>query len=287
MARPTEDGTESPSARQSYPEDRFDRVQHSGRVGAHRVTARPRYIWQYLIAGLLGFAVLTTVGILAVQSIGGSGKLPLTSSGGTSGSAEPTVEAELDPEATIAILNGTSTQNLAAALDQIVTAEQWGKIQFSGSAATTDVAISAVFYSSPDDAAAAAGLAEKLGGVSTYTSEEYESYGVRLVVLLGADYTGPGLDEAAQITEGDADNATDANAGADADAEGEDAAPERETNPNTGREINPETGLDIDPATGWDIDPNTGFPIDPATGLPTDPANIPQNGTEVGGTVSG
>ena len=283
MARPIEDGIENRSARQSYPEDRFDRVQHSGRVGAHRVTARPRYIWQYLIAGLLGFAVLTTVGILAVQSVGGSGRLPLASPGGTSGSAEPRVEAELDPEATIAILNGTPTENLAAALDQIVTEEQWGKIQFSGSAATTDVTISAVFYSDPDDESAAAGLAEKLGGVSTYTSDDYESYDVRLVVLIGADYKGPGLEEAAQITEGNADNATDA----DADAEGDDTAPEREINPETGREINPETGLDIDPGTGWDIDPATGFPIDPATGLPTDPATIPQSGTEVGGTVSG
>ncbi|MEV8336903.1 LytR C-terminal domain-containing protein [Leucobacter sp. NPDC077196] len=271
MARPTEDGISHPSARQSYPEDRFDRVRHTGRVGAHRVTARPRYIWQYLIAGLLGFALLTTVGILAVQNFGGSGKLPLTSPGDSSSSAAPTVEAELDPEATIAILNGTQTENLAAALDQIVTAEQWGTIQFSGSAATTDVAISAVFYSDPDDAAAAAGLAEKLGGVSTYTSAEYESYGVRLVVLLGADYTGPGLEEAAQITEGNADNASDAEAETDADG----AAADPEINPVTGFEINPTTGLDIDPATGWDIDPSTGFPIDPATGLPTDPVNIP------------
>ena len=280
MARPTEAGTKSPSARQSYPEDRFDRVHHTGRIGAHRVTARPRYIWQYLIAGLLGFALLTTAGILAVQSIGATGKLPLATSGDSSGSAAPTVKAELDPEATIAILNGTPTENLAAALDAIVTTEQWGKIQFSGSAETTDVAISAVFYSNPDDAAAAAGLAEKLGGVSTYTSTEYESYGVRLVVLLGADYKGPGLEEAAEITDGSADNATDA----DADADG---APEPETNPETGLQINPTTGLDIDPATGWDIDPTTGFPIDPATGLPTDPATIPPSDPAVGGSISG
>lgn len=280
MARPTEDGTKSSAARQSYPEDRFDRVRHVDRIGAHRVTARPRYIWQYLIAGLLGFALLTTAGILAVQSIGASGNLPLTPSAGSSGSASPTVAAELDPEATIAILNGTPTENLAAALDAIVTAEQWGKIQFSGSAETTDVTISAVFYSSPDDAAAAAGLAEKLGGVSTYTSTDYEAYGVRLVVLLGADYRGPGLEEAAEITEGTADNATDG--GADGDG-----VPEPETNPETGLQINPTTGLDIDPATGWDIDPVTGFPIDPVTGLPTDPASIPPSDPAVGGSVSG
>lgn len=271
MARRNEAGIENLSARQSYPEDRFDHVRHTGRVGAHRVTARPRYFWQYLIAGLLGFALLTTVGILAVQGIGGTGKLPLAPSSTKSGSASPTATAKLDPEATIAILNGTPTENLAAALDKIITDEQWGKIEFSGSAATTDVKISAVFYSDPDDASAAAGLAEKLGGVSTYTSTDYESYGVRLVVLLGADYKGPGLDEAAKISEGNADNAS--NAEADGAADG--TATEPEVNPETGRQINPATGLDIDPVTLWDIDVATGFPIDPATGVPTDPAMIP------------
>ncbi|WP_239684088.1 LytR C-terminal domain-containing protein [Leucobacter musarum] len=261
------------SARQTYPEDRFDRLKRTGRVGAHRVTARPRYIWQYLIAGLLGFAVLTTLGILAVQGIGGTGKLSLGPSSGSSGSSSAQVTAELDPTATVAILNGTPTQYLAAALDTIVTEQQWGSIEFSGSAATADVAISAVFYSDPADAPAAAGLAEKLGGVSTYTSSDYEKYGVRLVVLLGADYKGPGIDEAAQLAAngGDATADTTAEAEIEGDATG---ATQREVNPATGNEINPDTGLDIDPTTGWDIDVATGWPIDPATGLATDPSTI-------------
>lgn len=271
MAQRTGVDGSRPSARQAYPEDRFDRLKRSGRVGAHRVTARPRYVWQYLIAGLLGFAVLTTLGILAVQGIGGTGKLSLAPSGGSSGSANTQVTAELDPTATVAILNGTSTQYLAAALDTIVTEQQWGSIEFSGSAATADVAISAVFYSDPADAAAAAGLAEKLGGVSTYTSTDYEKYGVRLVVLLGADYKGPGIDEAAQLAANGGDVTADTTAEAEGDATG---ATQREVNPATGNEINPDTGLDIDPMTGWDIDVATGWPIDPATGLATDPSTI-------------
>ncbi|MBP1327095.1 hypothetical protein JOF28_002327 [Leucobacter exalbidus] len=185
--------------RQSYPEDRFDRVVRSGRVGAHRVISRPRYVWQYVIAGLLGFALLTTLGVLAVHSVGSSGKLPALDKGAPVAQAAKT-EPELDPNATVAVINGSEIQNLAAALDKIIVDEEWGQILFSGSAATTDVAISAVFYSDPADAEAAAGLAAKLGGLSTYTTEDYKEYGAQLVVLLGADYAGPGHDEAAALT---------------------------------------------------------------------------------------
>lgn len=215
--------------RQSYPEDRFDRVPRHGRVGAHRVTAKPRYIWQFVIAGLLGFALLTTIGVLAVHSIGSSGKL---ASLGTEQSRTPApkrTEPKLDPQATVAVLNGSSTVNLAAALDTIITEEQWGKILFSGSAISQDVEISAVFYSDEADAEAATGLAAKLGGLSTYTTSEYDEYGAQLVVLLGSDYAGPGLEEAAAMPKsGDptadaaALGADDADAAGDAAAEGSD-----------------------------------------------------------------
>ena len=223
-------------------------------MGAHRVTVRPRYIWQYLIGALLGFALLTTIGILAVQSIGSNGDLPIVGSPEATTTPDATVDAKLDPEATVAILNGSPTQNLAAALDAIVAQEQWGKILFSGSAATSDVKISAVFYMDPADEAAAKGLAAKLGGISTYATQDYAGYEARLVVLLGADYAGPGIEEAKALT----DNP--------------DAAEEPATDPETGFAIDPATGNAIDPATGQQIDPVTGFLIDPETGLPTDPA---------------
>ncbi|WP_336659034.1 LytR C-terminal domain-containing protein [Leucobacter sp. USHLN153] len=265
-----DEGSTRPSTRQLYPEDRFDRVQHTGRVGAHRVTARPRYIWQYLVAGLVAFALLTTLGIFAVQSIGSTGDSRLSPSAGSEPSKPAEAEAKLDPDATVAVLNGTTTKYLAAAVDSIITKEEWGTIGFSGSAESSDVAISAVFYNDEDDAAAAAGLAEKLGGVSTYTSADYEQYDVQLVVLLGADYTGPGLDEAAKLAAEEGDSASDESAQAEADADASGEA-QREVNPDTGREINPDTGRDIDPDTGWDVDAATGYPIDPATGMPTDP----------------
>ena len=37
--------------------------------------------------------------------------------------------------------------------------------------------------------------AKELGGVSTFQSSDYDEYGARLIVLLGADYAGPGSDQ--------------------------------------------------------------------------------------------
>ena len=205
VARQSEDVTVRRQSRQQYPEDRFDHVERSRRVGAHRVTPRPRYIWQYLIAALLGFALLTGVGILLVQSIGNTGKTPSP----TQSSAATKSVPELDPTATIAILNGTEIPNLAAALDQTISSEQWGQILFSGSAEVSDVQISAVFYRDEADAAAAEGLAAKLGGISTYATTDYGDYQARLIVLIGADYAGPGIDLANQITAGSGQGKTE------------------------------------------------------------------------------
>ena len=38
-------------------------------------------------------------------------------------------------------------------------------------------------------------LAKELGGVSTFQGSDYDEYGARLIVLLGADYAGPGSDQ--------------------------------------------------------------------------------------------
>lgn len=185
------EGDTAHRARGEHPEDRFDRVERSGRVGAHRVTPKPRYFWQFFIAALLGFALLTTVGVLWVRSLGGISELPIAPK---PTATEEAVAPALDPEATVAVLNGTQIEDLGANVDQTVTAEEWGVILFSGNAATPDVTESAVMYRDPADEAAALGLAEKLGGLPTYQTDEYGEYDARLIVVLGSDYAGPGLD---------------------------------------------------------------------------------------------
>lgn len=201
MAREQRSAPSTPrrSSTQGLPEDRFDRAPKGGRVGSHRFEARPRRFWYYLLAGVIATAVLVTAGIIGIQNIGG------TKPGGGAGvagggSAQPQTPAELDPTATVAVLNGTTTPNLAAGVDQVITEQGWGQIAFSSNAAQSDVQISAVFYLDDADLSAAEGLAAKLGGVSAYKTDQYAEYGVRLIVLLGADYAGPGKDEAAALT---------------------------------------------------------------------------------------
>jgi len=179
------------------PRDRFDVPRQAGRVGAHRIAGRARRSWRYVLVGAVATVVLVTAGILWANSIGGSSG-PVAQ--GPAQPQEQRVTPELDPTASVAVLNGTPTPNLAAGVDQVITGNGWGLIAFSGDAASRDVQISAVFYAVPEDEAAAEGLAAQLGGVSTYQSDGYGEYGVRLIVLLGADYGGPGKDEAAAIT---------------------------------------------------------------------------------------
>ncbi|NLA66102.1 MAG: hypothetical protein GX862_09335 [Leucobacter sp.] len=193
----TESAETQPDTRTVSAVDRFDSVVRSGRVGAHRIVGRPRRFLAYLLSALIGVALLTGVGILVVQTTGADVSSWLDEEEEIEAPApEPTVEAVLDPTAEVVVLNGTAMPGFAAIVDSIITQNQLGQILFSGDAAATDVEISAVFYGSVADEAAALGLAKELGGVSTYQSYEYlQEYGARLVVLIGADYGGPGSDQ--------------------------------------------------------------------------------------------
>ncbi|WP_170219684.1 LytR C-terminal domain-containing protein [Leucobacter komagatae] len=183
------------AAASEYPADRFDDATSNGRVGAHRVTAQPRITWHFVLGGLIGAALLTTIGIVGVTIAGSAGTLPLPSTRGAS-TAEAKVKPQLDPAATVAVLDGTPAEGtMAQNLATVITDEKWGSIILAVPAATTDVTISAVFYTDAENEAAALGLAEKLGGVSTYLNAEYAETAegkADLVVLIGADYAGPG-----------------------------------------------------------------------------------------------
>ncbi|MFF8817328.1 LytR C-terminal domain-containing protein [Leucobacter sp. NPDC015123] len=180
------------TAASDYPADRFDEIPAGGRIGAHRVTAQPRVTWHFVLGGLIGAALLTTIGIVGVTIAGSSGSLPLPSSQGPA-AADTKVKPKLTPEATVAVLDGTTAEgDMAQAVATIITDEKWGKIVLNTPAADTDIEISAVFYTDPANEPAALGLAEKLGGVSTYLNTEYAEGNSDLVVLIGADYAGPG-----------------------------------------------------------------------------------------------
>ena len=177
------------------PKDRFDGLARSGRVGAHRIVGRPRRFWIYTVAALLGFALLTGLGIAMIH-VTGANLDSLTSEEPAPTKAPPKVAPELDPEAGVAVINGTSSPGFGAVVDGLITENGWGKILFSTEGETSDVQNSAIFYANREDEAAALGLAEELGGIAVFQNDGYfQQFGAKLTVLLGADYSGPGSDQ--------------------------------------------------------------------------------------------
>lgn len=193
-ATPGATGEHRPPTRNALPLDRFDKLPKSGRVGVHRVVGRPRRFWIYLVSALLGVALLTAVGVIAIQ-VTGANLTGLAEEAPKPKKAAPTITPELDPTAPVVVFNGTPMASFETVVDGLITQNGWGQMLFSGPAASNDVQISAVFYSDPADEAAALALANELGGVSIFQTNEYDEYGARLLVLLGADYAGPGSDQ--------------------------------------------------------------------------------------------
>jgi len=170
---------------------------------------RPRRFWQYLIAALIGVAVLTAAGIFVVQRVGAD--VSSIFDGGKPGSVVKPEKSELDPHATVAVLNGSSVDGLQDAVAHAIKKGKWGKIAFADVAAADNVKTSAVFYGKKADRPAALGLAKQLGGIPVAQSSDYEQYEVRLVVVLGTNYEGPGADAAG--ASGSAGTSDSSNAG--------------------------------------------------------------------------
>jgi hypothetical protein len=193
--------TENPKAsvkRVTFAEDRFDDVpkkgKRSGQIGAHRVVARQGHFWQWLLVMLIVTVLLSAAGIFTLHRIGAN-NVPFAQRVSESEEKPQEVKAKLDPSATVAVLNGTDTTGLGEAVGDAVGKNKWGDVQYIGNTKDTATDISAVFYGDKDDQAAAEGLADKLGGVSTYLNKTYESIGTKLVILVGPDYAGPGKDD--------------------------------------------------------------------------------------------
>lgn len=175
--------------------DRFDDATSRGRVGAHRIIGKPRRFWVYLVGALVGIVVLTGAGVTAVVLTDGNFERLFSTQqvpDAPTPVPKPEVVAALDPAAPLAVLNGTSTPGFGFVVDSVITENQWGNILFTIDAEADDVETTTVYYVSVADKAAALGLAEQLGGAQVQLAREYSVYGARLVVVLGADYAGPG-----------------------------------------------------------------------------------------------
>ena len=128
-------------------------------------------------AGVLGLSVIER-GVSAVDDTGGTT---------TSASAAPA--ATVDPNASVVVLNATTTSGLAPKASTSAKADGW-KVVSTANADTQDVKVSTVYYGSKAEQGAALGLAKSLGIGRTQLSTRFDVKGQsRLTVVLGADFT--------------------------------------------------------------------------------------------------
>lgn len=185
------------SPKLKHTKDRFDKVpRRSRRVGVHRLRAHRSYALWWILAFLICTALLTAFGIFTLSTIG-SEKIANVIENKTE---QNTIKIEIDPQKTVAVLDGTDDKFLATRVARRITSNDWGNVIYEGSSAQRSVAISAVFYKTEDQKGAAEALAQKLGGLSSYPRENQEIQ-ADLIVLLGSDYAGPGKTATAEDAE--------------------------------------------------------------------------------------
>ena len=173
---------------QKFPRDRFDSIPHGiERVGAHRAPARRGARWV-----AFGWAALATVVLVAV-GIGGVMLFNDRLNFGDTGVATPTptpvatVPPTIAPDIPVTVLNGTSTNGLAARAGEALTAAGI-PLGTTANASANDLTETVVYYATPDLEGAARGVAGAIPEADVRLSEQFAEIGTPLVLVVGSDY---------------------------------------------------------------------------------------------------
>lgn len=213
----------------TYPHDRFDdvprRPRGARRIGAHRVIAKPRYFWQWLTTVLVLTVLLTAGGIFYLTVLGNPAnnlaaiaeqsekdqaekaaaakkaeeeaekaaaeKAAADKKAAEEAAQQQAAEQTINPNATVSVLNAAGVSGLAASVGNTIGANNYGVVQLVTNAPERS-ATSKVVYVDQADSEAAQALASELGTEAVFDAVNYAAYNSQLVVVLGADYSGPG-----------------------------------------------------------------------------------------------
>ncbi|GAA5203055.1 LytR C-terminal domain-containing protein [Microbacterium jejuense] len=177
-----------------YPQDRFDDLPDTDRVGAHRAENPRMRGWVVLLWAALATVVLIAIGIFG--TLIASGRIDLAPTPTASASVAPEVTPVKDTSYEVSILNATPEEGLATQLKDTVVNAGWpADSVIASSAGSQDFPTTTVFYTDPADEAAAKGLAEAIGGAETEQSDAYPppSPDVKqLTIVIGLDRTAAG-----------------------------------------------------------------------------------------------
>ncbi len=172
------------------PTDEFDRLVQTSRVGAHRAPRSAGQKWIPWLWIILGAALCSVILILSLVIDINNLLIPSVSDSTPTPTAPP-VEPTVDASATVAILDGTSIDDLGETAHQSLAAAGWSVTEVSN-ADTDTVQRTEVVYTDPALEGAAKGLAQDVGTQDIlFDDATYSVLGTGLVVVLGADYAPP------------------------------------------------------------------------------------------------
>ncbi|MCR2762524.1 LytR C-terminal domain-containing protein [Microbacterium sp. zg.B48] len=179
--------------RTTFPRDRFDDLPaDAGRVGAHRAENPRMRGWVVLFWAVLATVVLIAVGIFGTLLV--SGRVVLFPTPEPTVAPLPIVTPVVDTAFDVLVLNATPESGLATQTKDVVVAAGWAEdTVLASEAGSTDFAETTIYYYLPEDEAAAAGLAEVIGGARIEQSDVYQPaedpQARQLTIVIGLDRT--------------------------------------------------------------------------------------------------
>jgi hypothetical protein len=179
----------------NFPKDRFDSVPEDLlRVGAHRAPARKGGGWLAFAWAALATLVLIAAGLYGLSVLKGSLQLPFVQASQTPTASAtpkptPTASPKLDATAPITVLNGTKTVGLATTVGDYLVKQGWTgagtDLGTRANASSNTIDKTLVYYTTPEDEAAARALVQTLGVGDVRLSDSFND---RLTIVLGSDY---------------------------------------------------------------------------------------------------
>lgn len=150
--------------------------------------------WVVLLWAALATIALIAVGIFGTLLV--SGRIQLAPEPTPTSTPAPQVTPVIDTTYQVQILNATPEDGLATQMKDIIVAAGWpDESVLASGAGSQDFPTTTVFYVNAEDEAAAAGLADVIGGAAIEQSEAYAPAdpAVRqLTVVIGLDRTAAG-----------------------------------------------------------------------------------------------
>jgi hypothetical protein len=179
----------------NFPKDRFDSVPEDLlRVGAHRAPARKGGGWLAFAWAALATLVLIAAGLYGLSVLKGSLQLPFVQASQTPTASAtpkptPTASPKLDATVPITVLNGTKTVGLATTVGDYLVKQGWTgagtDLGTRANASSNTIDKTLVYYTTPEDEAAARALVQTLGVGDVRLSDSFND---RLTIVLGSDY---------------------------------------------------------------------------------------------------